>query len=257
MLVSQNGYRRNYLGQWTKKPVSQLNNSDHYVLVRCDDCGRLGKTTWSNRKGRLAQGRDDLCNSCSKSGARNPQYGKDRSALLARARTFQQYNPMLGKHHSLSARSKMSKIKAEHIADGTLNILADNWGQKSWHESPKTGERSFADSALELFRMWQLDGDPAVESWTKRHGIKIQYELHGVQRYCVPDFLIIFKDGTRLIEEVKGNQLESDREIAKKEAMIGWCQREAYAFRYLPQSELNENGEYRKFLRRGRQCAVT
>jgi len=247
MLISRNGYRRDKHGQWVKKPVSDLNNSRHYVLVRCDECDKLYKTLWNNRQHRLEQGKIDLCNPCSKSGVRNSQHGKDRSELLAHARTFYRNNSMLGKHHSASSRAIMSKSKASQIASGEFNILANNRGRKAWYESTKSQITFFVDSALELLRMKQLDGDPAVRSWTKRHGIKIPYEFQGVQRYCVPDFLITLNNGTRCIEEVKGRV--TSREMAKKEAMSRWCQREGYAFRYLLQSELNENGEYRRFLK--------
>src|SRR3989304_10084893 len=126
MLISKFGYRRNHLGEWRRKSVDDLNNSRHLVLIRCDECGRLYKTIWSNRKLRIADGKTDLCNSCSKSGQRNSQYGKDRKILLVYARRFQKRNGMKDNHHSSQAKAMMSKRKAEAIAEGRFNVAANN-----------------------------------------------------------------------------------------------------------------------------------
>lgn len=248
MLVSENAYRRNYLGEWIKKPVAEVNNSSqYYLLIRCDECGKLFKTRLSNRNNRIRHGKNDLCNPCSKTGVRNSQYGKDRSSLLAHARSFQHGDTMLGKHHSLASRQKMSEIKAEQISNGTFNILANNRGRKLWYESAKMGEKFFADSALEMLRMRQLDEDGAVARWTKRHGIKVAYVFDSVARYCVPDFLIEYVDGTKVVEEVKGRITR--QEIAKSNATKMWCLGVGLGYRLLTQKMLNEHGEYRKFLK--------
>ncbi|AIW03424.1 endonuclease [Bacillus phage Moonbeam] len=247
MLVSKYGYRRNYKKEWTRRLVTELNNSEHYVLVKCDDCSRLFKTMWSNRKRRVVSGKLDLCRYCVKKGSRNPTYGKDRRDLLMYARTFAKQNPMQGRHHSPEARAKMSKRKVDAIANGDFDIKSNNRGQKEWHLSSKSNERFHADSILELLRMIQLDQDDTVALWTKRHGIKIPYQFDGVARYTTPDFLITYKDGREVVEEVKGRI--TDSELAKKEATAAWCAVNGLGYKFTTQKEMNKNGEYRKFLR--------
>jgi len=60
------------------------------------------------------------------------------------------------------------------------------------------------DSALEREYMVELERDPAVESWTKKHSIEIPYKFLGFTRHYLPDFLVEYKNGSREIHETKG-----------------------------------------------------
>ena len=60
------------------------------------------------------------------------------------------------------------------------------------------------DSALEREYMVELERDPAVKNWTKKHGIKIPYKFLGVTRHYWPDFMVEYKDGSKEIHETKG-----------------------------------------------------
>lgn len=60
------------------------------------------------------------------------------------------------------------------------------------------------DSTLEREYMVELERDPAVKTWTKRHGIKIPYKFLGFTRYYLPDFLVEYRDGSKEIHETKG-----------------------------------------------------
>lgn len=60
------------------------------------------------------------------------------------------------------------------------------------------------DSALEREYMVELERDPAIKSWTKKHGIQIPYKFFGFTKHYLPDFLIEYKDGTKEIHETKG-----------------------------------------------------
>lgn len=85
------------------------------------------------------------------------------------------------------------------------------------------------DSVLERQYMVELERDPSVRSWTKKHGIKIPYRFLGFRRSYIPDFLIEYQDGTKEIHETKGLPLllwistklkgESAEKFAKRE---GW-----------------------------------
>lgn len=60
------------------------------------------------------------------------------------------------------------------------------------------------DSALEREYMVELERDPAVVSWTKKHGLKICYKIFGFPHHYIPDFLVEYKNGHKEIHETKG-----------------------------------------------------
>lgn len=60
------------------------------------------------------------------------------------------------------------------------------------------------ESALEREYMVELERDPAVKKWTKRHGVKIPYIFLGFTRHYLPDFLVEYQDGHKEIHETKG-----------------------------------------------------
>jgi len=248
MLISKQGWKKLKNDKVVYKNVNDLNNSNYRVVVKCDECNKEFETIWSNRKKRLKRLKKDLCNSCSKSGNRNSQYGKDRKELCAIARKHQTKNPMQGKIHSASTKSKMSNIKVSQISNGEFDLQSNNRGQKIWYFSIKNNDSFCADSVLELFRMTQLDSDNKVKCWTKRHKIKVPYMIDDIQKYTTPDFLIELYDNTKIIEEVKG--WVSKKELVKKQALEKYCVENGFVFGYKTQKDLNINGDYRKFLKK-------
>jgi len=66
-----------------------------------------------------------------------------------------------------------------------------------------SGEEEY-ESALEKEYMVELERDPAVLKWTKKHGIKIPYKFLFFNRYYLPDFLVEYQDGHKEIHETKG-----------------------------------------------------
>lgn len=85
------------------------------------------------------------------------------------------------------------------------------------------------DSALEREYMVELERDPAVIRWTKKHNLKIGYKIIGIPHFYIPDFLVEYKDGHKEIHETKGLPLllwlstklkqETAEEYFKK---LGW-----------------------------------
>lgn len=248
MLISKQGWKKLKNGKVVYKNINDLNNSNHRVTVKCDECNREFETIWSNRKKRLEKIKKDLCNSCAKSGNRNSQYGRDRKELCAIARKRQTKNPMHGKTHSASTKTKMSKIKANQILNGEFDLLSNNRGQKIWYFSIKNNISFCADSVLELYRMTQLDSDNEIKSWTKRHKIKVPYMIDDILKYTTPDFLIMLNDNTKIIEEVKG--WVNKKELIKREALKKYCTENGFLFSYKTQKDLNVKGGYRKFLKK-------
>ena len=85
------------------------------------------------------------------------------------------------------------------------------------------------DSALEREYMVELERDPAVVRWTKKHNLKIGYKIFGIPHYYIPDFLVEYKDEHKEIHETKGLPLlfwlstKLKREAAEKYfEKLGW-----------------------------------
>ena len=249
MLISKVGFKVTNSGKLLRKKVTELNNSNYFVHVKCNKCSSKFRTIWSNRLKRgNAINNYDLCNSCSKTGSGNSQYGKERVGVMKFARS---HVKNFSRNFTEETKAKMSKSRATLIAEGKITITSFNRGVKSWYFSTKNQEKFYADSKLELFRMTQLDCDENIISWDKRHGIKINYIFKNQEKYCVPDFLIKLKNGTTIVEEVKGRITEV--ELIKKEAIKNYCSDNNLGFSFLTQKELNKNGEYRKFLK---ECKI-
>ena len=97
--------------------------------------------------------------------------------------------------------------------------------------------------------MIQLDKDDDVISWTKRHGISIPYEYNGIIHNYIPDFLIEYKNGKTVIEELKGYETETDL-IKKKAGENFFIDKDDIEYKYITQNEMNKDGEYRSFLKK-------
>ena len=65
------------------------------------------------------------------------------------------------------------------------------------------GEEEY-ESALEREYMVELERDPAVKKWTKKHDIKISYAFLFFTRHYLPDFLVEYQNGQKEIHETKG-----------------------------------------------------
>lgn len=151
-------------------------------------------------------------------------------------------NPFYGKTHSIETRKQMSESRANGIANGRIPNK-NGFGTKSWYHSTKTNEDVYCDSLLEKFRMIQLDHDPCVTYWTKKHHIKIQY-LDTKQRNYVPDFLITLTSGELILEEIKGYDIRAN---VKYEALKRYCLEHGLKYNWIDQAAL-ENEGYRKFV---------
>lgn len=96
-------------------------------------------------------------------------------------------------------------------------------------EAPRKSPYSleFYDSDLERRMMAELESDPTVAKWQKRHDISIPWiDEHGRQRRYHPDFLVEYTDGRKVIMEVKGSdKMDSPSVQRKRRAAEEWCRR--------------------------------
>src|SRR3989338_5566742 len=109
---------------------------------------------------------------------------------------------------------------------GTLSGLKKN----------QEGTASY-DSLLERNYMIEMEQDPGVRSWTKKHGIKIPYTFLGLfTRHYLPDFLVEYNDGSKEIHEGKGLPLLFwDSTKAKRAAAQNWCRAHGMKYKVITQ----------------------
>ena len=98
----------------------------------------------------------------------------------------------------------------------------DYWNPR---KSPYNFEKY--DSKLELRMMERMDDDPAVEKWMKRHGITIRWvDVQKRMRRYLPDFIVQYTDGRRVVLEVKDpSRVDSDEVKRKRKAAEIWCKK--------------------------------
>jgi len=86
------------------------------------------------------------------------------------------------------------------------------------------------DSGWEREYMEELDSDPAVAAWTKRHDIRIPYEAaNGKRRVFRPDFLVRLQSGKLELRETKGGHLLQESK-PKFDAARDWCAARGMSF---------------------------
>lgn len=94
-------------------------------------------------------------------------------------------------------------------------------------KNPKKSPWNFEQyqSDLERRMMERLEHDTQVVRWMKRHGISIPWidgQKH--QRRYVPDFLVQYDEGRKVIVEVKDpSRLDSNDVQRKRKAAEIWC----------------------------------
>lgn len=219
------------------------------LFLKCDECDNIWSTSVYNYKTKKIERplSLDLCKFCRRKGERNSQYGKDRSEILAHARTFQKINGMSGKHHSPETRALQSKSKVDLIAEGKFDIKSCNRGRKSYYVSTKSHIQFHADSILELARMIELDNDLSVKSWSKYHKIRIPYIYENIQYQYVPDFSIEYISGDKIIEEVKGRIIP--RDVEKQNACKIYCSEHGLLYRMFTGKDLKDISKYKALLK--------
>ncbi len=95
------------------------------------------------------------------------------------------------------------------------------------YENPRKRSWNFEkyDSDLERRMMDRLEHDPHVTKWMKRRGVTIPWidgQKH--QRRYVPDFLVQYEDGRKVVIEVKDpSRIDSNDVQRKRKAAEMWC----------------------------------
>lgn len=104
-------------------------------------------------------------------------------------------------------------------------------------EKSPHGEEAY-DSALESEYMVELERDPAVVKWTKKHDIKIPYKFLGFTRHYLPDFLVEYRNGSKEIHETKGLPLLLWLSTKlKKQTAEEFCKEKGWKYKLITKGE--------------------
>ena len=113
------------------------------------------------------------------------------------------------------------------------------------HVSTKTGQHCKYRSGWELKYMVWLDTHAAVKSY-EYEGMKIPYLSNvrtGKLRNYMPDFLVTFTDGSRILVEIKPSRRVKQDNIQKKlKAAEGWCRDNSVTLQVITEVELKVLG---------------
>lgn len=103
------------------------------------------------------------------------------------------------------------------------NVYKERHSQykKGKYISLKSNLEFFFDSSWEYIRMKQLDKDEKVVFWFKNEEFVTKYQVKNKVHDYIPDFFILYVDGSIIIEEIKN--YEDEYSIAKKEAIQSFC----------------------------------
>lgn len=83
-----------------------------------------------------------------------------------------------------------------------------------------------------------LDSNSNVHSWTRSHGIFIEYEIDGKFRSYSPDFIVVTEEGT-FVEEIKGWIRDERVHAAKVAAATKFCAQHSWTYRILFRDDLS------------------
>ena len=116
--------------------------------------------------------------------------------------------------------------------------MISNKGKLTGLKKSPYGEEEY-DSDLEKYYMVELEGMPGVKSWTKRHSIKIPYQILFITRHYEPDFLIEFNDGSKEIHETKGAPFFSWLSTQKKrESAENFCKKLRWKYKFITKDKV-------------------
>jgi len=112
------------------------------------------------------------------------------------------------------------------------------------HTSPIAGECKYR-SGWEQKYMEHLDTNPDVQTWSYEK-LTIEYvsnqKTKKIRRYY-PDFQVEYKDGTKIIIEIKPSRKLNQSSIVKKtRAAKEWCSNHGVTYKIITEIELKDMG---------------
>jgi hypothetical protein len=144
-------------------------------------------------------------------------------------------NPFLGKKRTDESREKQSRTRSQRFVDGTYKW--HTWHESGTIESNKAGVVWFRSSwekhAVQLLE----DNDEVVKFTVEPFAIPYYYRQN--LRHYVPDFLIEYVGGRKVIIEIKPEcHLDAEINLAKFSAAREYCAAHGLEFQVWTQKEL-------------------
>lgn len=134
-------------------------------------------------------------------------------------------------NNSPLAREKISEANVNRINESNHLTTYKNCKRGYYRNLKNNDNLEYFHSSWEEILMKKLDVDDGVLTWTKKHGIIIKYKHDGVNKSYIPDFLIEYKDGKKVIEEVKGYIDDVEVFKLKKEACERYCNENRFEYK--------------------------
>ena len=212
---------------------------------------KASKRVWSDpeykkkmcRISKAVQNRPEIKNNKShiqKKNWTNPEYRK--KIIEAQKKS---YTPVLRKKMSEAGkkgwanpkrREQQSKRVTQEHLDGKR--IASGRGFKGHYCSRKMGKNIFFRSSYEMKAYGILEKSPNVKGY-KNEPFKIQYNENGYDKYCVPDILVTYYDGTKEMIEVKPEyKLNKPNEMLKIKIMREYAKNNGMEFSVWSEKEL-------------------
>lgn len=213
-------------------------NRAELLLLKCPQCGK----DFSAKKFKkwIKKYCSVQCYSDSRKGLkRDPQVAARASFAMKKALK----DPVVRKKISLALLGKKRSEKTKKtLSEMAIKRLSENGIKPTCtrYTSLKTGREEIADSSYELLRFKALDQSPLIKSWTKKHGIRIIYSVNGKKHRYLPDILIYYNDGKKVLEEVKGRIWNHSVFAMKNLYAVSYCMMHGMQFRLIFKEQLNE-----------------
>lgn len=212
---------------YCSKKCSGLSQRVNRKIIKCTNCGNDIKVREKNNYTKYCDRKcKDEYQKIMFSGENNPNYGNSKlkgikrteedvkkikkgikeswkkpDRLIKHYEAIERYKEIHGTYpmQSEASKDKAAKSYRDGVADGRIKQVTH--GKRGHYISLKTGIEEYFHSSWEHIRMMELDEDDDVVYWTKKHKICIKL---GKRRWYIPDFLIEYKNGKKVLEEVKG-----------------------------------------------------
>lgn len=207
----------------------------HFPELWVRDCMTCSKrkifksyVTWYRSKKSMPEWKCKSCLHVGKPGRPHTEEHKKYMSEKMKNRKVTWNSKIADSHWSKNAEAR--KIITENHSAHMASLIAagkitpgNNKGFKYGHYVSRFGEVEYYRSSYELKRMKELDEDVTVSHWTTKHRIVIAYVVDGINRRYIPDFKIVYNNGSVIIEEVKGYINDLRLHEAKVSAATQWA----------------------------------
>lgn len=173
-------------------------------------------------------------------GRRHSQKTKDKisQVRIEKKLSLGENNPMFGKKHTRETKEVMSKIRTEKILNGEYS----EWFKKGVIWSTKMNKEMYFRSAWEECVLKKIEQEDDVLFFdVEPFSIPYRYGTDNHKRHYIPDILMVYKNGTKKLIEIKPKQfVGAEINKAKFSAAIEYCQKCNMLFEVWTEKEIRQ-----------------